>query len=357
MSLWVAIAFQPMAALTLSVAAAQPPILEVEWDAGVERGLPIFWSNEETLILKLDGSIRHLKKGVIKKHRTLSETFAPISVPHLRGVLQQELGGDFEVSATSSYLIATPRGSGEAWGKRFLQLHAAFVRFFATRGWALRQAEFPLVAIVYPNQQAFLQQSRQQGVAVDARTLGYYSEMNNRMMLFQQHAVESVWHDTDRTVLHESTHQLAFNLGVHQRLADTPLWAIEGLASLFEAPGFAFASDKAEVGMRVNRARLQTWQEMSLDMKGTLAFLEQMIVDDRVFQRDPDHAYALSWAIALFLAERDSNRYTNYLAKLARLKPNREYSAGERSRDFREVIGADAGMLLTQIDRFLSQVE
>lgn len=350
-------ACQPIASLSIPSAAAQPPILEVEWDAGMERGLPIFWSNEETLILKMDGSIRHLKQGAVKKHRTLSETFAPLSVPQLRGVLQQELGSDFEVNATHGYLIATPRGSGEAWGKRFQQLHAAFVRFFATRGWVLRSADFPLVAIVYPNQQAFLQQSRQQGVAVDARTLGYYSEMNNRMMLFQQPSVESVWHDTDRTILHESTHQLAFNLGIHQRLADTPLWVIEGLASLFEAPGFAFSSDKAEVDQRVNRARLQTWREMSQDMKGTLAFLEQMIVDDRIFQRDPDHAYALSWAIAFFLAERDSNRYTSYLATLSRLKPNREYSAGERSRDFREVIGADAGMLLTQIERFLSQVD
>ena len=38
------------------------------------------------------------------------------------------------------------------------------------------------------------------------------------------------------TVIHEATHQIAFNCGLHTRYADNPLWLTEGMALYFETP-------------------------------------------------------------------------------------------------------------------------
>ena len=38
------------------------------------------------------------------------------------------------------------------------------------------------------------------------------------------------------TIVHEATHQIAFNCGLQTRLADIPLWLCEGMAVYFEAP-------------------------------------------------------------------------------------------------------------------------
>ena len=41
------------------------------------------------------------------------------------------------------------------------------------------------------------------------------------------------------TIVHEATHQIAFNCGMQQRYADIPLWLCEGMAVYFEAPDLA----------------------------------------------------------------------------------------------------------------------
>ena len=38
------------------------------------------------------------------------------------------------------------------------------------------------------------------------------------------------------TLVHEATHQLAFNAGLHVRLSPTPVWLSEGIATYFETP-------------------------------------------------------------------------------------------------------------------------
>ena len=38
------------------------------------------------------------------------------------------------------------------------------------------------------------------------------------------------------TIVHEATHQIAFNSGLHQRLSDCPKWFSEGIAMYCETP-------------------------------------------------------------------------------------------------------------------------
>ena len=43
--------------------------------------------------------------------------------------------------------------------------------------------------------------------------------------------------ENSATIIHEVTHQVAFNCGVHTRFNDVPRWVSEGLATMFEAKG------------------------------------------------------------------------------------------------------------------------
>src|SRR5579862_3960399 len=61
--------------------------------------------------------------------------------------------------------------------------------------------------------------------------------------------------DLYNTIVHETTHQVAFNTGLHSRIAETPKWVIEGLATMFEAPGIRDSQKNASPKLRINRGR------------------------------------------------------------------------------------------------------
>ena len=57
------------------------------------------------------------------------------------------------------------------------------------------------------------------------------------------------------TIIHEATHQLAFNCGMQNRYADIPLWLSEGIAIYFETPDLRNKRGWRSIGS-VNRVRL-----------------------------------------------------------------------------------------------------
>src|SRR5207253_9543744 len=64
------------------------------------------------------------------------------------------------------------------------------------------------------------------------------------------------------TVIHEATHQIAFNSGMHTRYADNPLWLAEGMAMYFETPDLSSKSGWKTAGA-VNDLRLGQFQEFA----------------------------------------------------------------------------------------------
>ena len=58
------------------------------------------------------------------------------------------------------------------------------------------------------------------GLAPGANTLGHYDDWTNRISLFDVTAGSSSreWSRNAETIIHEATHQTAFNTGVHARL-------------------------------------------------------------------------------------------------------------------------------------------
>ena len=69
-------------------------------------------------------------------------------------------------------------------------------------------------------------------------------------MLARPEAEQSV-----ATIIHEATHQIAFNSGLQTRFADVPLWVSEGMAVFFETPDLQSAKGWRTIGA-VNTTRL-----------------------------------------------------------------------------------------------------
>ena len=157
------------------------------------------------------------------------------------------------------------------------------------RGFRTVAPDTSLVAIVLGSQQEFVHYCRRDEVPWSAGLRGYYSLKSNRIVLFDdpamfettglsetrsetfvQHALASFIRPGRRktlhgnmsgtaanTLIHETTHQVGFNIGVHSRLGGTPQWVVEGLATVLEAPGMRRRSVGTAIDEKINSERLE----------------------------------------------------------------------------------------------------
>ena len=122
------------------------------------------------------------------------------------------------------------------------------------------------------------------------------------------------------TIVHEATHQIAFNCGLQTRFADIPLWLCEGMAVYFEAPDLASTRGWRGIG-RVNYPRLDTFHRNLPNWNDDS--LEALLADDDRF-RDPQtavDAYADAWALNYYLIKYQPKAYADYLKTLAEKPP------------------------------------
>jgi hypothetical protein len=143
---------------------------------------------------------------------------------------------------------------------------------------------------------------------------------------------------TVATIVHEATHQLAYNCGLQVRFADNPIWVSEGLAVFFEAPDFKSDRGWRTVGA-INHVHLQGFRE-SLATR-TPDSLLSLLADNQRFQ-DPKQAaqaYSEAWALNYFLLNRRRDDYVAYLRKLSAKPPLLQDTPPDRIALFKETIG------------------
>ena len=125
------------------------------------------------------------------------------------------------------------------------------------------------------------------------------------------------------TIVHEATHQLAYNCGVQTRFADNPAWVSEGLAMYFETPDLNSTSGWTSIGL-VSANRLQQMRQYQSTRPQDS--LETLVRDEQRFHTTKDialDAYAEAWALNHFLFTKHQAEYIAYLKKLAE-KPSGE---------------------------------
>ena len=333
-----------------------PPIAKIKTEFRLTHGLPISWNSEEVVILEPTGQIVSFLPGEILEHSILQESFIPHTSMHLRGALQEEFGRSYAVDGSGDFVIVASKSTVSHWTKVFSELQRSFVQYFSTRGYPLKRLDFPLVGIVFRNQADFFSHAAANHINISPRTAGFYSIASNRLYLFEPNGNLVDQQEAMATIRHEAIHQLAFNSGIHQRLSSPPLWVIEGLASIFEAPGMNRTRSGIASDALVNQSRIETWKEIARSPNQLASFLDSMIRDDGLFRSDPDSAYAIAWGISLYLSERDSSKYSKYLQKMSRLPIGRAYLSSERVTDLHGEFSGSTAMLVQSAIRYIDQI-
>jgi hypothetical protein len=320
------------------------------------QGMPLAWSNDSVDLLTRDGSWRSFGMDQARDYRKIGDSFRPYSQGEMRAFLLGEFGAGFEVSGTGSYLVVHPAGKRSLWAERFEELYRTFVQYFAVRGFRLTAPRFPLVAVAFPTRDEFTAYAARQGTHVPEGVLGYYSRGSNRILLYDL-SVDGAFarSDTADTIIHEATHQTAFNTGIHNRFGSPPVWTVEGLATMFEAPGVYDSRRHSTLESRVNRYRLESFNSHAAPRR-TGQIIAELIASDRLFQSNPEAAYAYAWALTFFLSEQHPREYAKYLSKTAARPSLTEYAAVQRMQDFTAEFGEDFAMLESRLLRFLATI-
>jgi Protein of unknown function (DUF1570) len=321
------------------------------------EGTPLVATEKQVFLLARDGQMWEFAPSQAQSYSKSSSTFQAYSQAEMRGQLMREFGNKFEVSGNGHYLVVHPAGQKDLWAPRFEELYRSFVHYFNTRAFRPSSPRFPMVAVVYPRQADFQRAATADGSRNVKNMLGYYSPKTNRIVLYDATAGRAGldWGTNADTIIHEATHQMAFNAGMHNRFGETPQWVCEGLATMFEARGVWNGRVHHNVSDRVNRLQLAAYRRyQTRRSKNALA---EMVGSDRAFDKDTEGAYAEAWALSFFLSEQEPRKYVRYLMKTAAVQDFTLYPAPQRLKDFTDAFGGNLGLLDARMQRFIGELK
>ena len=330
-------------------------------EKSVEGRLLLTAQDGGVLLMAPDGVLWAVPPDQQVSRAAEAKPFTPLSADELGAKLLAELPPGFEPYQTTNYLIChdTSKAYAQWCGSLFERLYLAFTNYWRRRGFEIRQPEFPLVAIVFADRDAYIRYSRDEvGDAIES-IIGYYSLRSNRMVMYDLTGSQSSGRGLRgggtaaqinallrqpaasrqvATIVHEATHQIAFNCGLHTRYSDCPRWFSEGIAVYFETPDLASARGWRGVG-EVNRDRLAQFRQYLRRRPATS--LETLLRDDQRFldANQALNAYAEAWSLTYFLLHRYPDKYINYLRVLSEKSPLVQDGPERRLLEFREIFG------------------
>jgi len=321
------------------------------------EGQPLAWTDDQMFLLGRDGQLHEFAPAAAKDSRKTGLGFRGYSISEMRNRLRDEFDSTFEISTTAHFVVVHPRGEWSAWAKRLESLFRSFTRYMQLRGFDVRPAQVPLVAVVFRNQSDYYRYASANGTPMMPGTLGHYDPRSNRIFLFDasHNGSNSDWSANAETIIHEATHQTAYNVEVHRRFAEQPRWLVEGLAMMFEARGVWDGRSVYQQADRINRGRLSDFRSYLKTRPSNV--LVNLIASDQLFRTNPGASYAEAWTLSFFLCETRPQEYSQYLARVAARKPFAVYPAKDRLVDFMSAFGKDLDLLDAQMQRFVSELK
>lgn len=306
-------------------------------------------------MLRQDGSLKRFATDDVTDFREVESRFRPFTALDLRDRLNDEFGRDFEVRTTQRYVVVATRNQAERYAALFDSIYRQFHLYFTARGFRMSEPEFPLMAIVLPDQTAFYEYCLAEGTRPSPGLVGFYLPGSNRVALYDRESSGGSSDDVDHTIIHEATHQVAFNTGIHSRIGKSPLWLVEGLATMFEAEGIR--RPVAAGGSAWTRINTERWTDFQkLRGRRPTGWLKEFVESDSLFRTSVLDAYGQGWALTFYLAESRPTEFARYLKRVASRNPLVDYSATERLADFQAEFGRDLltleSGLLGFFDRF-----
>jgi hypothetical protein len=310
------------------------------------------------LLLARDGLLWSILPEEKAHHSSDAAPFRPLGAKELSHALLAQLPKGFDVYQTTHYLICydTSRAYAQWCGGLFERLYTAFRNYWTRKGFQLAEPEFPLVAIVFADRANYTRYAEGEAGSAASSMIGYFGLVTNHMTMVDLSGsagrgnhlrtnaqINQVLSAPDAfmnvaTVVHEATHQIAFNCGLHTRLSDCPLWFSEGIAVYFETPDLRSAKGWNGIG-GVNRPRLAQFTQY-LGRRGPDS-LASLVANDKRF-RDPKQAldaYAEAWALTYYLLRQHPKEYVAYLEMLAKKKALLMDDPKERVAQFEKAFG------------------
>ena len=330
------------------------------------------------LLLGRDGRLWTVPPEDLVSHKSDDEPFEPMSQDEIGKQVLAELPAGFELHVTAHYVIAhnTSRAYAQWVGALYERLYSAFTNYWDKRGFDLHEPKLPMVAVVFADRQTYT--TEVEGELGDAAgvIVGYYSLQSNRVNMYDLTGLEALRQPNDRrgsaaqishmlsrpqaepmvaTIIHEATHQIAFNCGLQTRFADVPVWLSEGMAVYFETPDLGSSRGWRTIGA-VHRSRLAQFRAYL--PKRPANSLMTLITDDKRI-RDPrraPEAYAEAWALNYYLIRQRPKEYVAYLRAMSAKKPLIFDTPEERLQDFQAAFGQNVQALEMEFLRYIEKI-
>jgi len=305
----------------------------------------------------------------LKRNEKTAQNFAPLSAKEAAAKLRTEFGDGFSIITSEHYVLCSNTDKYYSQWCRILfeRLLTAFYKHWDSSKLGLKPPASPLVVIVFADRKQYARYATNDAGASMAETIGYYSARTNRVALFDLTATPGARPARSlgeirrkvvkvpfnvATLVHEATHQIAFNSGLQTRYADNPLWLSEGLAMYFETPDLRNPKGWRTVG-RVNPFRLRQLRDYLKRRKpGSLASLTTTDKRLAAAKSQPD-AYAEAWGLTYFLIKTRRKEFEQYLALISRKRPLVFGTAADRKKEFEQAFG-DTEKLEQEFARYLS---
>lgn len=341
-----------------SARAATPDFMfRAQVEGRVLEGRPIHWSDSWMALLGRDGQLHEFDPREAREAKRTAPRYAPYPLNELRRRLLEEFPNRYEATSTGHYLVVHPEGESGVWPGRFEEIYRSVGSYLRVRGFSTEEPAYPLIAVVFRTQAEYEQHLRDTDARVLPDSLGCYSHKTNRVCLFDlsRAADDADWSPNTATIVHEATHQVAFNLGVHSRTSPPPYWVPEGLATMFESPAVLRpgAGDRRED--RVQALYLAEFRRKARGEKPPFS-LASFLASDEAFKQDGPAAYAQAWALTYYLSETQPSAYCGLLADTANKPAYSEFSAAERLRLFRQRFGEDLAILEANLMRWVARL-
>ncbi|MEZ6108307.1 MAG: DUF1570 domain-containing protein [Pirellulaceae bacterium] len=301
--------------------------------------------------------------------------FTPITSDELAALMRQRLGDGFQIHQTEHYVIAYETSSAFAiWvGSLFERLLRGFDSYWGQRDIELNEPAFPLPVVILGSRARFEQYAEQELGGPPGSIIAYYHLLHNEVVMYDLTESDDPeprrGSNADRinavlsrpeayglvaTIVHEATHQVSYNVGLQQRLADYPMWVNEGMAAFFETPDLRSRTGWRGIG-QLNPLRLPQLKQCLLDRESD--GLVRTLVDDQRFKSGETvlDAYAEAWGLVYYLSRVKRDEFAAYLRDLQGLTPLGVSAADERLELFREHFGQDLEALDREFVRYIQR--
>lgn len=333
-----------------------------------------------SMLLETDeGAMVQIMANTIKSRESNDTPLERLDKDQLAERLLNEFGPDFQVYQAKHYVVVynTTRKYAQWTSSLLERLQKGFLAYWKRKGCHVKELEAPLAVVIFGDKDTYMRYAREELGAAAGSAIGYYSFQSNRITMYDLTGMQSLRREDTRrgsahditfmlsqpeaaplvaTIVHEATHQIAFNCGLQTRYVDNPVWLAEGLAMFCETPDLLSNRSWSGIG-RVNYDRWNLYRNNANNDK--VQPLQSLIVNDDRFRnsRTAVDAYAEAWAWTYFLATWHTDEFVAYMKEIAAKPLLTSDNKKGRLADFTKHFGNDFAALEEEFYRRMSRIE